>query len=206
MTNEPRTLINSSANPYEAYPVPELYGEFTHATDLEAIGLALVRKNFQFPETVAITYLWKSHGGASGGRATYGKTVKASGLTGFFAQTDFVIWIAADYVDEVPLSRLQVEALLYHELCHISAEEDGGAVTLALLSHDVEAFRAEIAEYGFWKEDLVAFGRTMQRSLPGFDANNEIPEAPAPQRPLGATLEAAGPELPMLSEDERVTA
>lgn len=204
MTDEPRRLINSSANPYEAYPVPQLFGEFTAAPDLENIGLRLVRKHFTFPETVAIHYLWKAKGG-SGGTETLGKCTKASGLTGFYSNADFIIWVAADHVDLTPLSRLQVEALLYHELCHISAEEDGGEVALELLKHDVEAFRAEITEYGFWKEDLAAFGRTVQRALPGFDGSNEIPEPPAPQRPLGATLESdGGLDLPVLSEEERV--
>ena len=116
-------------------------GQFWSAPDLEEIGEALIKEYFpDFPEC-EIDYLWKGDGGRSGGKATLGKTEKPSGLTLYYGNTDYVIWLAADHVGGLEFTNWQVEALLYHELCHVREEEDeNGNKKLAIAPHDFEGF------------------------------------------------------------------
>lgn len=160
-----RRLVSGRADPDEAYRVPNINAEFELAPDLQDIANTLIVKKFpDFPEC-AITYVWKGRGGSTNGAATLGKTVKATGLTGFFSKVDYVIWLAADHVYDEKMTRYQVEAALFHELCHIGFEEDEGDVTLTMNPHDFEGFRREIEEYGFWKPDVAAIAVTVQGRL-----------------------------------------
>ena len=106
-----------------------------------------------------VVYLWKKTGGKSKGKGVYGKTAKASGLVKHFSEhAVFVIWLAADHCRGAAYTERQLEALLFHEMCHTSvAEADsetgrGGGPTL--VPHDVEMFRAEVEVYGLWDADL----------------------------------------------------
>jgi Putative phage metallopeptidase len=106
-----------------------------------------------------VVYLWKKSGGKSKGRGVYGKAAKASGLVKHFSeQATFVIWLAADHCRGADFDERQIEALLFHELCHTEvADEDpetgrGGGPTL--VPHDVEMFRSEVEHYGLWTPDL----------------------------------------------------
>lgn len=113
---------------------------------------------------------WKKTGGAKTGKAVLGKCSKPSGLLLFFSELDFVIWLAADHLRDWSFTKHQMEALLYHELCHAGVEMDkDGEPKYALLPHDLEMFTSELDRYGIWFEDLkqakLAFD---QVTLPGF--------------------------------------
>ena len=180
-----RTLIaDDDLDPDEAYPPVALSAEYGSAPDLTRIGWALVKRHFTtLPEGVRIEFLWKARGGSSNGKLTLGKCIKMGGLALHFAETDYVIWLAADHIDALPLDRYQVEALLFHELCHIDATKEEEKVTIAVNAHDLEAFKAEVEYYGFWRHDLAAMARTMQRRLPGFDEGLAVADPPRPVRP-----------------------
>lgn len=182
-----RRLITGAGDPDEAYPVPEITGEFTPAPDLAEIGVLLMKKTLLLPEEVTVDFLWKLRGGKAAG-----KCIPLKGLAGYYGSADYAIWVAADQVDDLPYSRYMVEALLYHELKHIDVDQDeDGGVTLGSREHEIEAFRDEIELYGFWRQDRAAFGRVVQRMLPGWDGTNEIQDPPAVKRPGG---EAGQPE------------
>lgn len=75
----------------------------------------------------------------------------------------FVIEIASDMWgtdDELGnrfgLSDAQRVALVDHELCHCTVNEDG---VPTLLHHDVEEFGQVVERHGLWKPDLAWFAR-----------------------------------------------
>lgn len=111
-----------------------------------------------------INFLWKREGGETNGRVTLGKCVKASGWARHVTEIDFVIWLGADNC--LGFTNYQVEALIYHELCHATTGP-GGEPKIA--GHDLESFRSEVEHYGLWTPDIRAMAETMkgQMSLPG---------------------------------------
>lgn len=183
-TDTPHRLIVGSGDPDEAYPLPPLKGEFTPAPDLAQIGNELMDKALHLPPELQVTFLWKARGGSSSGRDVLGKCQKPGGLLAYFSETHYVVWLAADHIDGLPMSRFQVEALLYHELLHIDVEQDeDGALKCSMRGHDLEEFRDVVSRYGFWKEDVAGFVRTVQRLLPGFEIENEVQNPVRPVRP-----------------------
>lgn len=201
-----RTLItNDGYDPDEAYPVPELQGEFTPAPDLERIGRALIKRHLHFPDELQIDYLWKIKGGTPKGKKQLGKVQELSGLTGYYGQADFAVWLGADHVDndEHPQSRFQVEASLFHYLKYIVAEAgEDGELHVSMRAVDAEVFRDEVEHYGFWKTDLVGMARTVvQRALPGMDGREveDVPEVRRPKEDVSALQYADEPDdLPAL--------
>jgi hypothetical protein len=91
-------------------------------------------------------------------------------LHGFFGYIpDFLIIIDREFWQSA--TPVQREALIYHELCHVKQQvdkfgelrfdRDGNAV-MGICEHDVAAFNAEVARYGAWSDDLVAFREALQ--------------------------------------------
>lgn len=155
-------LVTNTGQPDEQYPVPMRdNADFWPAPDIEQIARALISQHetrFGNLSQVRIEYRWKATGGKSGGKLTFGKCVKVSGLAAELSRRDdedtaatFVIWLAADNVSNRQMSRLQVEALVYHELCHAYVDEDGKP---SVHPHDFSAFKSEVAIYGDWTSDL----------------------------------------------------
>jgi Putative phage metallopeptidase len=115
----------------------------------------------------AMGFLWKRKGGASKGKSTLGKCQKPSGLLAHFARYDFIVWLAADHATEYQFSGVQLEALLYHELCHADLDEDEetGDRQWTIKPHDVEAFGSEVRRYGLIFEDVRSFAKEAARQL-----------------------------------------
>jgi hypothetical protein len=132
--------------------------EFLPAPAIAEIGDALIAKWPELGglEDLTIKYEWKKKGGTKGGKATLGKCSKVSGLTAYYSDADFVIWIAADNCRETKITVGQMEALVFHELKHIEVTEDEetGELGYAVRPHDVEMFYDEVIRYGLWKHDL----------------------------------------------------
>lgn len=149
------------------YPVPVAddfdFGtaEFKPDKALKALAGTLIDRHpdLAHVKMLDVRFMWKRKGGESGGKAVYGKCVKPGGLLRHaLSAADFVIWLAADQCQG--FTRHQVEALLYHELCHIGRDEDGKR---SLVPHDVEAFASEVREYGLWMSDLRTFGKAVRQ-------------------------------------------
>lgn len=148
--------------------------DFLEGLDIKTIARRHIE---QYPEfghlaDVLIAYAWKRTGGETNGKAVFGKCVKASGLLKYFSAQTFVIWLAADHCREWGFSNRQLEALVYHELCHCGeTETKDGERKAVLLPHDVETFASEIERYGLWTDDLRRIKPTFdqaQLDLPGF--------------------------------------
>jgi hypothetical protein len=131
--------------------------EYLPAPDLESIAQDLIG---QYPELAplnkwSVVYLWKRQGGTSNNMATLGRCIRVSGLTKYFTDTTWVIWLAADHLNLMNFTRLQVEALLHHELLHAGEDEDSnGNAKPTPVAHDFEGFGMNVARYGAWSQSL----------------------------------------------------
>lgn len=148
--------------------------DFLAAPEVERIADQLVGDYSELGHLTEyrLAYAWKRTGGESAGKPVFGKCVKSSGLVRFFGKNQFVIWLAADHCREYGFTERQLEALIYHELCHAGEVEDkNGDMKAALNPHDVEAFASEIERYGLWTTDLQRvkpYFDDAQLDLPGF--------------------------------------
>ena len=139
--------------------------DFIPAPDLTKIALMLIDRHPRFAhlEGGVMDYLWKRKGGKTKGKPVLGATQKATGLVKYYSGAQFVIWLAADNCRD--MTAKQVEATVFHQLCHIEWDPEDGRVFL--VPHDFAGFVAEIEEYGDWKRDLVLAGRAFKQiSLP----------------------------------------
>ena len=165
-----RLVTMSGRRPEDIYPVPS--AEVFEQEESEFLGLGLdtigeglraaFGKRFGHLADCQFEYRWKRSGGKQGGNPRMGTCQKPSGLLKHFSGCDFIIWLAADHCRDEHMTNYQIEALMFHELCHASADEDGKPT---LLGHDIEAFKAEVEEYGLWERDLVDFGHAVQLRL-----------------------------------------
>lgn len=136
--------------------------EFLPAPDIEAIAQALIdRHEFGWEADLTVTYLWKDKGGTTDGLPCFGKTIRLSGLNKHGIGGDFVIWLAADNCRLSGFTAWQLEALTFHELCHVGIDEDSGKAILH--PHEFTGFRAELAEYGAWAPDLERMAATVKQ-------------------------------------------
>lgn len=142
--------------------------DFLPALDLEHVAAMLIERHeakFNHTRDLKIVFLWKRSGGLVKGKAKLGECQKPSGLLRFLSdKADFVIWLAADHL--AGFEPEQVEAALFHEMCHVGVDEDDEP---QLWPHDVEMFADEVQVYGLWKADLVSAATQLrQAKLPGF--------------------------------------
>lgn len=136
--------------------------EYEDATaEVTPLAEGLIRKYHPDLAGVHVEYVWRSVAQVRGGRATLGKARKLTGLPAFTAkagpQEFFVIELARDEWQQLTL--VQRLALVDHELCHCTVNEDG---KLVLLPHDLEEFNEVVRRHGLWRTDLQAFGRATE--------------------------------------------
>jgi len=140
----------------DAYPVPEdgrfvvggIEREFIDGPDLEVLaGNVIEQFSMRIAEDFDIRWLWKRE---QTGEAM-GKCSRTTGALKHFTDADFVIWVAADGPREHQFTRRQIEAVVYHELLHVSITDKGKP---AIRKHDAEVFREELREFGLWNTRL----------------------------------------------------
>ena len=127
---------------------------------ITSVASNLVTTKAKWAGDLSIAYLWKKKGGHGRGKATLGKCQRPTGMLKHFANYDFVIWLAADNMLQTNFKELQVEATLYHELCHAGKGKKDNPV---IIPHDYEGFCSEILEYGLWRNELKAMDDTTRR-------------------------------------------
>lgn len=150
--------------------------EYIVSPSMENLGRWLIKnkRGLRHLDGPTIEYLWKAKGGKSGGKSVLGKCAKTPPLVQAHKYSTFTIWLAHDHCKEFLLTDLQLEALLYHELCHAVIEEveneQTGDVSFkpTILAHDLEMFHSEVEEYGLWTAELVQAKAVFQQELPGF--------------------------------------
>lgn len=149
---------------------------YSPAPEVQRIAEALINKHVEFRmlRKIRIDYVFRSTAARDKGKLTLGKAKKITGLEALLATPDlandpeatsefasfFALEAAADTWEL--MNHRQREALIFHELCHftVDVDEEGNAI-LSIRPHDVEAFAAEIQQYGPWKMDLYDFLETI---------------------------------------------
>ena len=83
-----------------------------------------------------------------------GQTSRATGKWAYLVNKDFVVEVWEPFWFHA--SPEQKEALIYHELLHITCEEDDytGEIKWGLKPHDTEEFIEVIRKYGAWNPVL----------------------------------------------------
>lgn len=130
--------------------------DFLPAPWLERLAEKLIREYHELRHlrNETIIYLWKREGGKNKGQATMGKCTKAAGLVKHFSDAGWVIWLAADWANDIGFDRRQVEALLYHEVSHIGLEMTEDDDKVVAVDHDFQGFVSEVRRYGDWMAGL----------------------------------------------------
>lgn len=147
--------LNRDLDGSDAYPDVTSYfdgRDFIDAPDLADIASDLViDHDLPHVNNWRIRYLWKAKSSAYDA----GKCQMLSGLARYYAGAEFVIWLSAEFCAANQYTRRQVEALLFHELNHVGTKiTQAGDMKPEARRHDAEVFRAELEEYGLWRDDL----------------------------------------------------
>lgn len=141
---------------------------FLLAPGVEAIANDLIGRyeELRHLEKAEFVYVWKRKGGKVKGKLRFGSCQHPTGFLAFFGRADFVVAISADHCRDAALSGAQLEALVYHELCHAGWEiDDEGEMAWATVGHDWEGFRGEIERFGLWEPDLERLGETFKQTV-----------------------------------------
>lgn len=160
-TGELREVF-SAPSPREFMEAGSEFLESGHLRDMadELIGRY---PDVSWLEQWRLTFLWKRDGGKPGGRVKLGACMKPPALAKHYANTDWVIWIAANHVRDYRLTEDQIYALLFHEMLHCTIT---GQDKAAIRGHDFEAFTAEVREFGAWKLDLQWAQEVFNNQIP----------------------------------------
>lgn len=155
----------SSDRPLVRVPADAQFGDadFLASPTLTKLAQALIADDPHFAFlrdwSDTIVCLWKRKGGTSGGKAVLGKCQQLSGAARHFAGKRYLIWLGADTCRKARLTERQLEALVYHELCHLAPgdidEETGEEQAPKVVGHQFEGFTAELERYGAWHEELA---------------------------------------------------
>jgi len=132
--------------------------DFCRAPEVEDLAERLI---YHYPEFVhlrglRIAYLWRRKKQAKAGKLVLGTCSSLSGIPQAFLEADWAVTIGAESCREAKLTAYQLEALVYHELCHIAPpDEDDPESVPSLVGHDFEGFADELRRYGLWDETLT---------------------------------------------------
>jgi hypothetical protein len=137
--------------------------DYVEAEDLKKIGEAIIETQggFGYLRDRKIVYLWKKKGGTRAGKAVLGKCQRPAGLLAKFCDADWIVWLAADHHTAFRSTRFQIEATVFHELCHTDVDEE--TEEALLVGHEYEGFCREVELYGAWRGDLEKAARSFQQ-------------------------------------------
>lgn len=146
----------------------DLHVEFIESAQLKAVADRLIKQHERFAhlKRFRMLYGWKKEGGKSNGRARLAQCVKPNWLAGHYAEADFVIAFSADYWETLDGNPEQIEAVMYHELCHAGFNKH---LQPKLMPHEFEGFFSELEHYGDVLPQWEAAAKRF-RQLDMFDA------------------------------------
>lgn len=153
----------------QPYPVPrrvDFVGmasgrpDYLPGSDIAEVAEVLLE---QYPEflglrSVRIGYLWRREGAKRSGQLIGGAAQRTTALSRYFSAFDVVIYLAADVLEKVSITARELEAAVYHELCHVGRTVRG---RVTWHPHDFSGFAGELARYGPWTAPL----QEMQQAL-----------------------------------------
>lgn len=132
--------------------------DFCRAPEVADLAARLIHHYPEFTHLrgLRIAYLWRRKKQAKAGKLVLGTCSSLSGIPQAFLEADWAVTIGAESCREAKLTAYQLEALVYHELCHIAPpDEDDPESVPTLTGHDFEGFADELRRYGLWDETLA---------------------------------------------------
>lgn len=155
-----------------------------------AIAKMLIDKYHPSLQGADIGFLFRSEASQSQGKATVGKATKVPDRLKPYINLHFIIWLAYDRW-ELYTSK-QREALIDHELCHCTLDEDGVA---RMRPHDIQEFQVILDRYGLWNQDLFrakgALSNALQGRLPGIGDGKVVAISPERAQELAQDFKEA---------------
>ena len=94
----------------------------------------------------------------SKGMVTWAKIKKASPIEFCLSGADVILVVNEEVWRD--LTRKQRIALLDHEFCHVTWDQDDGK--LAMIGHDLEEFNAVVRRHGSWRDSIELFGEQLE--------------------------------------------
>lgn len=124
--------------------------------------------SLEFPELVHLQdlrmrFAWKRVGGSEKGVPNKGGVVRGNTLLRSLGDTDFVVWLAADYWRDRAGTLRDRDACLYHYLCRCSVDEHGKPFVRGA---DLVMFDTEVQHFGLWS---VALKRAAREMVPVYE-------------------------------------
>jgi hypothetical protein len=150
----PETNIRTMPNrPYCRPPILEDDEHWVESNDMTRLAEAIIQRYNMAAGQYSGRFFWKAKGGKDKGAARLGKcqAVSASSLLHYALSCDYVIWLAVDHLSGKPDH--VIEAVLHHELCHVSSDPD--SLDMKIVGHDAEVFAADFDRYGLYAPDMV---------------------------------------------------
>lgn len=134
--------------------------KYVESKELEAVGAKLV-EGMNWIDLPVIKFLIKE----SDKSEYYGAITRVTGKWKFLTKNDYVIEVWDKFWFDQNTTMLQKEAVVFHELLHIHAEEDedNGITKWSLVKHDLEEFRAVVERFGFILPDIKAFADSIKK-------------------------------------------
>jgi hypothetical protein len=131
--------------------------QYRDAPELANIAERLIGEHGFLGELVNcdVRWYWKRKTGVSKGRVKIGFMKRASDLLGHFSGADFIGWLSATTARDGKFTDTQIEAAVFHQLCHIGSDDSGNWI---FAPHDFEGFAAEVRVFGTWTSDLKLGG------------------------------------------------
>lgn len=127
------------------------------------IARDIIDKHHPNLENVEIVFLMRTPTPKRGGVEVWGQASKASAKHRALADGEFrfIIELADEVWEDLDIAHKR--ALIDHELCHCTREEDDkGEIVYAIRGHDVEEFNEIVERHGHWTESLLSFTRQLE--------------------------------------------
>ncbi|OHD26984.1 MAG: hypothetical protein A2Y38_08185 [Spirochaetes bacterium GWB1_59_5] len=146
----------------------------------------------------AILVVFKEKASRAGDSVSLGKTGKASPLLAVVGERDYVFTITLGADEWQRLDGTCQRALLFHHLCACGAEENPqtGDMKFYVRQADVQFFREEVEQFGFWRTSGTTPEPNYIMELFGGEppsAGNPTVNAPPPVAPAAAPAALAAP-------------
>jgi hypothetical protein len=129
------------------------------STEVISIAQQIIKKYHDDLAKASIGFLFREDAQVSGDKLVLGKASKVPDRLKPFLDYDFLIWLSQE--DYVKFDNKQREALIDHELCHCTMNEEDMP---KMRHHDIEEFGCIVERYGLWKSDLITFAHSMTQA------------------------------------------